>query len=274
MNEELQEKITWQNINSSKEKGKILTGNIIAIEVEKMKDKNIICAIVNFKGIKVLIPAKEMMQDATNNKNDRITLRSMMGAKIKFIVIETDKISSKAIASRVKAMERIKEINLKKLETGDKIYGRVVAVLKKYVRLECVGFDFIIKAQDLQYGFIEDVSKIYKVNDQIKVVIKEIDKENKKLKISIKDLLEDPFKNIRKDFTEGGEYLATITGYTDNGIYANISQGIDTICILPTWLDKPPMIGDKVIVKIYKISPEKRKVYSSLVMVMGCDVND
>ena len=36
MTDELQEKIIWQNINSSKEKGKILNGKIIAIEVEKM----------------------------------------------------------------------------------------------------------------------------------------------------------------------------------------------------------------------------------------------
>ena len=94
------------------------------------------------------------------------------------------------------------------------------------------------------------------------------------MKISIKDLLEDPFKNIRKDFTEGGEYLASITGYADNGIFANISQGVDTVCTLPTWLDRPPLPGDKVIIKIYKIIPERRKIYSSLVKVIGSDAND
>lgn len=82
--------------------------------------------------------------------------------------------------------------------------------------------------------FVEDVSKIYSVNEQIKVVIKEISEEHKITKISIKELLEDPFKNIRKEFTEKGEYLATITGYTDNGIFANIAQGVDTVCTLPT----------------------------------------
>ena len=76
--------------------------------------------------------------------------------------------------------------------------------------------DFVIKAQELQYGYIDDVSKTYKVNEQIKVIIKEISAEDKTVKISVKDLLKDPFKNIRKDFTERGEYLATITGYTHN----------------------------------------------------------
>ena len=43
-----------------------------------------------------------------------------------------------------------------------------------------------MKAQDLQYGYVEDVSKIYSVNEQIKVVIKEISEEHKITKISIK----------------------------------------------------------------------------------------
>ena len=271
MTDELQEKVIWQNINSSKEKGKILTGKIIAIEVEKMKEQDIICAIVDFKGIRILIPATEITKDS---KNDKKLLRNMMGAEIKFIVIEIDKISAKAVGSRIKAMERLYDINIKKIEVGDKIYGKIIGVWKKFLRIECLGLDFIIKAQDLQYGYIEDVSKIYKINEQIKVIIKEISLKNKSIKISVKDLIEDPFKNIRKDFTEKGEYLATVTGYTDNGIFANIAQGVDTVCILPTWLDRPPFPGEKVIIKIYKIVPEKRKIYSSLVKIIGGDASE
>ena len=271
MTGELQEKITWQNINSSKERGKILTGNIIAIEVEKMKEENITCAIVNFRGIKVLIPSTEIIKDGQNNKK---VLRNMMGAEIKFIIVEADRVSEKAVGSRVKAMERLREVNIKKLEVGDKIYAKVVGVWRKYIRIECVGIDFVVKAQDLQYGYIEDVSKMYKVNEEIKVIIKEIDMENQSIKISIKDLLEDPFKNIRRDFTEKGEYLAEVTGYTDNGIFANIAQGVDTVCTLPTWLDRQPVPKEKVIVKIYKIVPEKRKIYSSLVKILGSDVDE
>lgn len=271
MTDELQEKIIWQNINSSKEKGKILKGKIIAIEVEKMKEDDITCAIIDFNGVKVLIPATEITDDANNDKK---LLRNMMGAEIKFIIIEADKVSSKAVGSRIKAMQRLQEINIKKLEVGDKIYGKIIGVWKKYIRIECLGMDFIIKAQDLQYGYIEDVSKIYKINEQIKVIIKEISEENKTIKISVKDLLEDPFKNIRKDFMEKGEYLATITGYTDNGMFANIAQGVDTVCTLPTWLDRPPFPGERVIVKIYKIVPERRKIYSSLIKIVGGEADE
>ena len=271
MTEELKEKIIWQNINSSKEKGKILTGKIVAIEVEKMGEDNIICAIVDFKGIRVIIPTTEMIIDGKNEKN---IIRNMMGAEIKFIVIETDEKTSKAIGSRLKAMQRLKEINLRRLQVGNKIYGKVIGVWKKYIRLECVGIDFLINAKNLQYGYIEDVSKKYKINEQIKVVVKEISEEKQSMEISVKDLLEDPFVNVRKNFVEKGEYLAKITGYTKNGIFANIDQGVDTVCTLPTWLDRPPFLGEKVIVKIYKILPERRKIYSSIIKVIGSDASD
>ena len=58
------------------------------------------------------------------------------------------------------------------------------------------------------------------------------------------------------------------------GIFANIAQGVDTICTLPTWLDRPPFPGEKVIVKIYKIVEEKRKIYSSLVKIIGSDASE
>lgn len=271
MTDELQEKIIWQNINSSKNKGKILKGNIIAIEIEKVDNKNIVCAIVDFKGIKVIIPATELIK---GGKNDRNTVRSMMGAEIRFVVIEVDEISTKAIGSRNKAMEIIQDINIKKIYEDDKIYSKILSVWKKNIRIEVLGFDFLITAQNLQYGYVEDLRKIYKINDQLKVLIKKVDKENKKIEISVKELMEDPFKNIRKDFTEGGEYLASITGYTNNGIYANISQGVDSFCLLPSWLDKPPMPGDKVILRISKISVEKRRIYSVLVRVLGSDADE
>lgn len=85
-----------------------------------MKDTNITCAIVDFKGIKILIPATEIIKDG---KNDKKLLRNMMGAEIKFIIVEADKISNKAVGSRIKAMERIRDINLKKIEVGDKVYS-------------------------------------------------------------------------------------------------------------------------------------------------------
>lgn len=280
MIEELEKQIAWQNINTSEEKNKILSGKAIAIESEKVKltqddgkikEENINCVIVNYKNIKVLIPGKELGIE----KYDKRNLRNLIGSEIKFIILESDKLTNTAVGSRKKANERIKNIQLKKYEKGDLVYAKIISVWKKYITVECLGIDKKLKISDLEYGYVADLESLYQVGDKIKVVIKEIDTKNDILKISHKETKEDPYKDIRKNFIEGGEYLAKVTGFSDNGVFASLKQGIDTMATLPVWLEMPPLPNDTIIVKIKKIIPEKRKIYSSLLKIARrASIND
>ena len=270
MIEELEKQFAWQNINTSEEKNKILSGKAIAIENEKVKlthedgkihEDNINCVIVNFKNIKVLIPGRELGLE----KDDKKSIRNLIGSEIKFIILESDKLTNTAIGSRKKAMERIKNIQLKKYEAGDIVYAKVMAV---YLQVECLGADLKLKIGDLEYGYVANLNNLYQVGDKIKVLIKKIDAENGILKVSHKETKEDPYTNIRKYFVEGGEYLAKTTGFSDNGVFASLKQGIDTMATLPVWLEMPPLPGDMIIVKVKKIIPEKRKIYSSLLKIV------
>lgn len=229
MIEELEKKVAWQNINTSVEKNKILSGKAIAIESEKVKlthddgkiyEENINCIVVNFKNIKVLIPGKELGIE----KDDKKNIRNLIGSEIKFIILESDKLTNTAVGSRKKAMERIKSIQQKKYQTGDVVYAKVISVWNKYITVECLGTDIKLKISDLEYGYVANLNKLYQVGDKIKVKIKEINIEKGILKISHKETKEDPYKNVRKNFCEGGEYLATVTGFSDNR----------SICILKT----------------------------------------
>lgn len=272
MIEELEKQVVWQNIKTSEEKRKILSGVAKAIETEKIKlekdgkitEQTINCIVINFKNVKVLIPSQEL----GINKADKKTLRNMIGAEVKFIILESDKLTNKAVASRKKAMDLIQKIQIKKYEVGDKVYAKIMSVYPKYIEVECLGIDIKLKVEDLEYGYVDNLNKLYQVGDKIKVVIKEINEENKILRISHKEIQEDPYKNVRKDFVEGAEYLAKVTGYSDNGVFATLKQGIDTMATLPVWLEIPPMPNDMIIVRIKKILPERRKIYSSLIKIV------
>lgn len=269
----LEEKqIAWQNINTSCQKNKILTGTAVAIETEKVKltindkleEREIDSLIVNFKNIKVLIPAEELKDE----KVDKKTLRNMIGSELRFIIIEIDKLSNKAVASRKRAMETLQKIQLKKYSVGDKIFCKVISVYPKFIDVEALGKDIRLKAEDLEYGYVQNLTTLYQVGDKIKVVIKSIDSTNRILTISHKETKQDPYMIARKNYVEGGEYLGIISGYSDNGVFVKLEQGIDTMASLPNWMETPPMPGDKVIVKIKKLQIEKRKIYSSLLKVV------
>lgn len=208
MIDELEKQIAWQNINTSEEKNKILSGKAVAIENEKIRlsDKNgginkesINCIVVNFKNIKVLIPGSELGLE----KDDKKSIRNLIGSRIRFIILESDKITNIAVASRKKAMEKIKNMQLKKYEAGDKIYAKVISVFNKYIVIECLGIDIKLKISDLEYGYVANLNNIYQVGDKIKVLIKQIDSDKGILKVSHKETKEDPYKNIRASFIEG-----------------------------------------------------------------------
>ncbi len=264
--------LAWQNIYTSNQKGKILKGIAVAMETEmvtltkdgKKERKAIDSLIVNFKDIKILIPSSEIKE----GKIDKRQMRNMIGSEIRFIIVEVDKLTNKAVASRKMALEKIRKIELKKYEKQDKVFARVISVFSKYIDIECLGVDIRLKPEDLEYGYISNLSKLYQVGDKIKVLIKEIDASNEILKVSHKETKEDPYKVARKNYVEGGEYLGEITGYSDNGVFVNLEQGIDTMATLPNWMEMPPIIGDKVVVKIKKIQEGKRKIYSSLLKIV------
>ena len=107
-------------------------------------------------------------------------------------------------------------IQQKKYQTGDVVYAKVISVWNKYITVECLGTDIKLKISDLEYGYVANLGRLYQVGDKIKVKIKEIDIEKGILKISHRETKEDPYKNVRKDFIQGGEYLATVTGFSDN----------------------------------------------------------
>lgn len=269
----LEEKqIAWQNINTSNQKGKILSGIAIAIETERVTltennekvEKDIDSLIVNFKNIKVLIPAEEIKE----GKTDKRQLRNMIGSELRFVIVEVDKLTNRAVASRKKAMEAIKKMQLKKYVKDDKVFARVISVFPKFIDIECLGADIRLKAEELEYGYVSNLSNLYQVGDKIKVIIKEIDASKGILKVSHKESKPDPYKVARKNYVEGGEYLGEVTGYSNNGVFVNLEQGIDTMATLPNWMEMPPTPNDKVIVRIKKIQPERRKIYSSLLKIV------
>lgn len=269
----LEEKqIAWQNIYTSNQKGKILKGIATAIETEKITItennkkilKDIDSLIVNFKNIKILIPAEEIRE----GKVDKKILRSMIGSELRFIIYQVDRLTNKAVASRKKAMEQIRNMQLKKYSKGDKIFARIISVFPKFIDIECLGVDIRLKAEDLEYGYVSNLGGLYQIGDKLKVVIKEIDFEKNLLKVSHKETKDDPYKLARANYIEGGEYLGIVTGYSNNGVFVKLEQGIDTMSSLPNWMEMPPSPGDKVITRIKKIQPEKRKIYSSLLKVV------
>lgn len=254
----------------SKEEKRILTGHIVGIEDEyyKIQNKFIPCAIIWYENTKVLIPITHLNVE----KESKSLIRGMVGAEIDFIVIEYDSITNIAVASRTLAMELRKKIEIPKLKINDVVRVRIVAVARKYIIVDLYGVEVTIKAENLRHTFIVNAKNYYLVGDTLIVKVKKIDAINNVFELSSKELMENPYKNIRKYITENGEYIAKIVGYPKqkSGIIVQLETSeVTCLCRVPATFNSIPHLFDKVLIKITEIKEEKKLIYGILKRIIG-----
>lgn len=259
-----------REILRSKEEKRILTGHIVGIEDEyyKLQNKMIPCAIIWYEDTKVLIPITHL----NVKKESKSLIRGMIGAEVDFIVIEYDFTTNIAIANRALAMELRKEIEIPKLKINDVVKVRIVAVARKYVIVDLYGIEVIIPADNLKHTFIVNAKEYYTVGDSLLVRIKKLDIDNNIFELSSKDLIENPYKNIRKYITEGGEYIGKIVGYPKqrSGVIVQLENS-DVTCLsrVPANFNNTPHLFDKVLIRITEIYENKKLIYAVLKRVIG-----
>lgn len=254
----------------SKDEKRILTGKIFGIEDEyyNAKKENISCAIVWYEDIKILIPSTHL--GIENIKKSIV--RGMLGAEIDFIVIEIDENSNIAIASRIDAMKLRAELELPKLKVNDTVRVRILAVGIKHILVELYGKEVIIRADNLQHTYIVNCKEIYNPGDYLKARIKNIDIQNNIFEVDSKCFIENPYKNIRKYITEGGEYTSRVIAFPKNnsGIIAQLDvTNITCLVRVPAKFNNYPHYMDKILIKITEINENKKLIYGYLMRIIS-----
>ncbi|MDD5795671.1 MAG: S1 RNA-binding domain-containing protein, partial [Oscillospiraceae bacterium] len=114
-------------------------------------------------------------------------------------------------------------------------------------------------------------SEVVKVGDEVKVYIKDINKETHKISLGYKDPNANPWEILKRDFPVDTVVKAKIVGITDFGAFANIIPGVDGLIhisqIANKRIDKPSdilKVGEEVEAKITAIDFEKKRVSLSM----------
>ena len=244
----------WVDIYESRQTNKILTDNVKSVELHDGKQ----CVIVFRGSVKILIPLSEMGLRTDDESVGIKVMYGMAGAEIDYIVIGINREEEICIGSRNKAME-IRQKELQKVKEGQKILGRIVAVGRTSAIAEAYGIETKLKAVDINWGYMEDIRNYLSVGDEIEMLVKKIDLEEKTLKLSIKEAKPDPYINIDKKYRINSKYVAKITGIEEYGIFVNLEPGVDALCPHPGYTNLRLATGDEVFVKLKQLNPEKRQ---------------
>lgn len=270
-----EEKAEWNAIYASYRSRSILTGAVMGVDrnVFKVQDrasgetllKSVYSAVIINYRVKVLIPESEMWDE--NAKWAGHVLRSMVGAKIEYIIIDIDRENGIAIASRrlaLPARRKYFDTAPQGHKIGDRLDCQVLAVGSVRCVVSCNGYDCSLDQAGMTYSSAYDLRELYRAGQEMTCILKEYGDGN--FKISVKDATSNPFDGVEYRHPIGARREAVITGKYHGGVFVTLSDGLSILCNYSRLLcDEDFQVGDKIIVAIERYNFE-RKLVSGRIM--------
>jgi small subunit ribosomal protein S1 len=246
----------WKTVFGAYQNQTILQAPITGIE--RQLDKH--CAVVTLGTVRGYIPL-----EFTGAENIR-QLRSMTGQSILFKVLNYDRAEGIFTASRKAALEQVAAITLKKIEVDQVIIAVVRHVSQTLVRADIGGIEVKMPVEDISYGWIDDLTEKVKIGDHLKVKVQEIDKEHQKVKVSAKEVAGNPWPSCAGRYQKGNEYVGTVSGVREYGIFINLEPGVDCLSRHLKFQDVDK--GDRVLVRVLETDARKEQIRSRITRVL------
>jgi len=134
------------------------------------------------------------------------------------------------------------------------------------------GIDGLVHISDISWTRrIKHPSEIYRKGDEVQAVVLNIDKDNERFSLGIKQLIPDPWNEIPLKYKTGTRVTGTVTNVTDFGIFVEIEEGIEgLIHVSELPKDKKGQslsrfqVDDVIQAKVVNISPQEKKIGLSI----------
>ena len=202
---------------SKLEKGQILEGVV----------KNITNygVFVDLGGVDGLIHITDLSWGRVDNPEEVVSLDE----KIKVVVKEFDP-QQKRIALGYKQLTPHPWDNLDpNLKEGDKVKGKVVLIADygAFVEVE-PGVEGLIHVSEMSWSpRLHSAQDFLKVGDEVEAQILNLDRENRKMSLGLKQLTQNPWESIREKYPVGSQQKATVRNLTNFGVFAELEDGVE-----------------------------------------------
>lgn len=134
------------------------------------------------------------------------------------------------------------------------------------------GIDGLVHISDLSWTKrVKHPSELYKKGDMVKAVVLNIDRENERFSLGIKQLNADPWSEIPRTYSPGTIIKGKVTSVTDFGIFLEVEEGIEGLIhvseISHEKIDTPKSfaeVGDSLEACVLNVDTVDRKIALSI----------
>ena len=188
------------------------------------------------------------------------------------IILKMDKLRGNIVVSRRALLEESRKADRSKLlsdiSEGDKLKGLIKNITDYGVFVDLGGMDGLIHVTDLSWERVNHPSEKFKVGDEIEVIVTKYDKENNRISLGLKQLTEDPWKNVDNEYKVGSIIKSKISNIADYGAFVQLERGVEGLIHNSelSWVNKNVhpnnivSIGEELEVMILEIDHNKRRI--------------
>lgn len=234
--------------------------------------------IVPVEGLRGFVPASQISLSRragmTGETPDQ-RWSKMIGEPIDVIVIEVDRERRRLIlserAASTETRESLKERVIEELKEGEIRSGRVTSLAEFGAFVNINGADGLVHLSEISWDRLNHPNEVLKVGQEVKVKVISIDREKKRIGLSIRQLLDDPWIARTQKYQVGQLVEASITRLTKFGAFARLEKDIEGLIhiseISERRIEHPKEVlkeGDTVTLRIIKIDPANHRIGLSL----------
>lgn len=275
----LPEKEEWQAIYASYRSGSVVSGGVAGVDLHEFKIvpegkkkavvQTVRCLIVIKYRVKIIIPETEVfLEDFDAGYH---ILHSMCGANVNYVITYIDREAGFAVASRKLALEKMQRAaSRRRIQEGQVVDVNVVSVGKGVCTVNYAGYDVMLTQRDVSYSIVPDLRVTLRPGEVKRAVVKEFNRDDKVLKLSIKETTPHPFDGIETRHPLKATRIATIVGKYGGGVFCRLYDNItDVLCSYESMqYDGDYKVGDTVEVIISRYNFEKKLVYGKVLRKM------
>ncbi len=240
------------------EKGQVLEGTV----------KNITSygVFIDLGGVDGLVHITDLSWGRINHPSEIVDLDQ----KLKVVILDFDE-NKKRIALGLKQLTPHPWDSLdENLKLGDKVKGKVVVIADYGAFIEISpGVEGLIHVSEMSWSqHLRTAQDFLKVGDEVEAVILTLDREDRKMSLGMRQLIPDPWKDIRDRYPVGSKHSATVRNFTNFGIFVEIEEGVDGLIHISdlSWSKKIKhpaeftKIGEKIDVLVLDVDEENRRL--------------
>ena len=265
-----QEQISWDNVEKLVASDEVVESKVMGFNKGGL--------IVGVEGLRGFVPSSQISairRSQSTGDTPEQRWQKMIGQPITVRVIEVDRERRRLIlserAASTESRQSIKERVIEELEEGKVYTGRVTSLANFGAFININGADGLVHLSELSWEHIDHPREVLEVGQEVKVKVINVDKDKKRIGLSVRALQEDPWRARVEKYSVGQLVEGVITRLTKFGAFARLEGDIEGLIhiseIADHRIEHPKEVlkeGDVKSLRVIRIDPEQHRIGLSL----------